>query len=694
MNFRFQLGIGARFIAAGQKYTVIAIREGCLEVRDSQAQTTLMSILDIISLPDFRAFDDDSASISFPTPAIDLDTWNEALELACHLREAITGSPGEYGDPNPIPPKEAYDPTITSLTKRISLKAGELKASESVMWKWKQLYEDFGVFGLIDQRHIRYHPPFQKIDPRVKLVTLKVLDSIKRDSKLTKIILRERIERQLRRDYSEPIKLPSVATLNRYIKSVAQPLGVFKTAKQRKSADNRPDRTFGHFEANRPGQVVVIDSTVLNNFGLDAVTLKWVQIQLTIAMDLYTRSIIAWRFTRTLPRVDAALLLFDTLVPKQVIPGWHDSTHWMYFGVPDEVALFIDDESKPAGVPAVFPETVLVDHGRVFTSEAFRQACLRLGISIQYARRFSPTDKAIVETTFDFIKENFCARLPGFTGADIASRGVNIENKAIYFVSEFDAMFAEWVATHWQQRDHRGLFLPEVPNLDLSPNDLYKEGISRAGFVYTVPNTTIYYELLPCEWRLVTDTGVPIDGLVYDDIRLTNYRNVPSVYGGVHAGKYPIRFDQRDLEHVYFFDYEATPPQWIALRWRGARDQPMPFNDRAVAWAKNLCIERQLDTRNPRVLEASLRYMLDRWEQGLYGTEKERKAMVMRAEKATETLRDQARINAKMIIPDAEIDLGITFGSNDELDMDAIYTMVEEATAQPIGDQHVSPNDF
>jgi hypothetical protein len=45
-----------------------------------------------------------------------------------------------------------------------------------------------------------------------------------------------------------------------------------------------------------------------------------------------------------------------------------------------------------AGVPVLHPETVVINHGKVFISRAFKDACARLGINLQLARTYTPTD--------------------------------------------------------------------------------------------------------------------------------------------------------------------------------------------------------------------------------------------------------------------------------------------------------------
>ncbi|WP_328451967.1 hypothetical protein [Amycolatopsis sp. NBC_00438] len=48
----------------------------------------------------------------------------------------------------------------------------------------------------------------------------------------------------------------------------------------------------------------------------------------------------------------------------------------------------------------IVPETIVVEHGRVFVPAAFTAACAKLGITLQPARKRNPTDKPHVESGF------------------------------------------------------------------------------------------------------------------------------------------------------------------------------------------------------------------------------------------------------------------------------------------------------
>jgi putative transposase len=62
----------------------------------------------------------------------------------------------------------------------------------------------------------------------------------------------------------------------------------------------------------------------------------------------------------------------------------------------------------------VFPEKVIIDHGKAFASQARKDACRRYGISVQDARAYRPTDKPQVEAAFKTIRSGFSQHVAGY----------------------------------------------------------------------------------------------------------------------------------------------------------------------------------------------------------------------------------------------------------------------------------------
>jgi putative transposase len=100
-------------------------------------------------------------------------------------------------------------------------------------------------------------------------------------------------------------------------------------------------------------------------------------------------------------------------------PGWSAALRMSASRLPFERLLDVDARMREAAArPVIVPGQVVIDHGRVFVSETFTRACERLGISIQPARKGTPTDKGVVEATFDAIKTLFAQQVAGFKGAN------------------------------------------------------------------------------------------------------------------------------------------------------------------------------------------------------------------------------------------------------------------------------------
>jgi hypothetical protein len=119
--------------------------------------------------------------------------------------------------------------------------------------------------------------------------------------------------------------------------------------------------------------------------------------ELTYVIDVATRSIcaIALRPAGT-KGVDAALLLARMLVPAPLRPGWPAALGMAKSVLPHAELTEIDPRlGEAAGRPVIAPETIVCDHRKVFISTTFTAACAKLEISLQPARKDTPTDKQL-----------------------------------------------------------------------------------------------------------------------------------------------------------------------------------------------------------------------------------------------------------------------------------------------------------
>ncbi len=708
MALNEKLSIGDHFLYNGDMHKVEGFDGGAITIRSSHGTLATMNITAILSAPDFKLLDRknyEQVDLTTLPTNVPKKLIEKAKKRREHLFEALTGY--KTGDPlnaKETEPKEFYDSALTTLTQRMDTKAKELKMSSSALWKQKKAFETWGLIGLIDQRLLRGTGTSARVSPRIREGINKIYAELTEASNISMASMMRRVERWLKQEYpDEEVEMPSQPTFNALLRSLDRGLRIFDSAKSRREVAGRPRTPYGKLVASRPGEIVIIDTTTLDAFAIDPVTMKWIQVQFTMAYDLYTRSMLDWRFTPVSTKaVDAALLLYGTIQPKLMRDGWPENARWPYVGIPECIALDlmkIESPDRLANGPVVNPETVVVDRGKIYISEAFMAGCTRLEINIQLARPYTPTDKAHIESVFKTVRFKFVENLPGYKGPDLFSRGRNIEGSAFYFIDEIERYFAEWVAIYWHKRHHRGLLFPEVPRLHLSPNDLYEEGLAKAGFIHVVPDQRLYYELLPTEWRTIQHYGVEVHGLLYDGDILEDYRDTESPYKGENTGKWPIRYDPREKSEMYFYD--PSLERWYPLYWTGALYPLRPFDDTTLSYAKFLVKERGGNPRNHNELKTVLNELLNRMDDLVFANQKERKTAAKRAVQAQLSRSERPDISSYSLLgPDDEAYLGglALTGQVDYTDEDAEITEDDlrkvRKLLETVGDDEKDDLDF
>ncbi len=178
--------------------------------------------------------------------------------------------------------------------------------------------------------------------------------------------------------------------------------------------------------------------------------------------------------------------------------------------------------------------------------------------------------KAACERAFGALRTLLFAKLPGYTGVDVADRGTDPEADATLTMSEMEQLIAEFAVRVWQVRS-LGEHAPAWgPGEEHSPNTLLAAAMEQGGFRLQVPRPELYYELLPAHHvKVHPGRGVKIGGLWYGKAcpELRDCQG-PSGRGGKHKDKWVVRADRRDRRQV-FLQGTGDPPQWHVLRWNG-----------------------------------------------------------------------------------------------------------------------------
>ena len=605
-----RVGEWVRFDGDEDQVVALAGTSVRLRSRGGAAQVVLLAFL--LAAADFELLDEQQAVPSVEPFGLLETLPSEVLQQARrwerHIAEVVTGRlPDALEGSQPRP---GYDPAASTVKDRDAVKAAELTAagqptSARTVMRMRLRYAEQGLWGLVDQRFVRGSELVSRADERLVAAIRAELDAQTHASTGTRGRLMRRVSTALDAEHGPGVvPVPGRSAFYELIGVLAGGRHSFGAATTRRSLANRPPAPFTPTLATRPGELVQIDSTpldvmVLLDSGVPG------RPELTMVVDVATRTIAAAVLRPAGTKgVDAALLLARTLVPEPMRPGWSTALRMSASRLPHARLLDIDARLEAAAAkPVIVPETIVIDHGRVFISEVFTRACAKLGISIQPARKGTPTDKPIVERQFSSMGTLFCQHVAGYTGYNVTRRGDRITDEPLWSMAELQDLLDEWIVAGWQHRPHDGLRDPHAPRRAFSPNDAYAAMVAASGYLPMTLSGTDYLELLPVHWRHVNASGITIDYRTYDDVALPHGERSTVAEQG---GRWEVHYDPYDLAHVYV----RTPDRWITAAWTHLPMVGAPFADFTWRHARKLAAARGLpddnETEVARVLDELL----------------------------------------------------------------------------------------
>ncbi|RSS46770.1 DDE-type integrase/transposase/recombinase [Streptomyces sp. WAC08241] len=636
-----------------ERHQVIGFLDTAVRLRSQGGSFQVIVTAELLADPTFRTADavdapevptrDNELTLSPGAlldglPAAEID---RVTELEAHLLEATTGYRSLAAQAEgTAAPRPEYDPDLP-LRQRMAAKAKELGMTDRRLWDVLGAWRAEGLWALVDKRKHKQSNPLAGVDARIIEAILDQHTAEIDDSTGSLDRFHRRVQNRLDAKHGEKtVQLPSRATFHRYTQLLLKGRHTFGASTTRRTTAQQPDRLFGHLVAHRPGEIVLMDSTPLDIRAWDPATDTTHRVELTVALDLATRSLLSWRITpESTNALDVGLLLIDAMTPEPMRPGWGDRLRYDMARIPLPRKLDYHQRlAAGAARPVVFPETLIIDHGKQFDSDVVHRACTRLGINLQLGRKGKPTDKPHVEAVFGTINEQFSKHVAGYKGNNVVQRGKNVEEAARWPIPDLEDFFAEYVVSVYQRRHHDGLVMPGFPDLRLSPNEAYALSVARSGYVACPTDPALYYELLPIQWRTIQPYGIEYQYLTYDADILYRYRKSTSPYPG---GKWPVRVDPRNVLHAYFQD--PADGTWHVLRWTHAGDDQVPFTDVTLREAIRLVTVRGGNPDNQDEVAATLRELQNRTDAPESWTTTDRRRRARDAERARTVARDQHR---------------------------------------------------
>lgn len=599
-----RVGIGTRFVYDGEVFEIVEMHPaGSLSevlARETRTDTVRRLALDEV-WPSARCHlltDDVGAEIgagaehppALKWAAASEEAHRDAREKASHVREVLTGyRSGAAATALRHEPRSCYRSTVPKM-QRMAAKAQELRRGIRTIERWVSAYEAEGEVGLLSGKAVQLalgSLEFALFEETASDVMREYTDL----SKPTMDLVIRHTGARLEATYGRGgVRLPSPATAYRILAKLERMQPLFsKSAKRNRDIAARPARPYGKLHPARPGEYLLMDTTPLDVYAMDPHTLQWVGVELTVSMDWYSRCITGVGLTPTTKSIDVAAVLYQSFRPAPAGADWPPDAVWPPHGVPRSVLIeeqALHPDSVFAATPAIVPETLVVDHGKIYVSEQVTSTCRQLGISIQPARVRVAYDKGPVERFFRTVRQKFLQELPGYKGPDVYSRGVAPEQDAFFFIDELEAHLREWIAAIYHNRPHGGVGEVGLWKLGMSPAQMFEHGIARAGYIEAPRDPDFAYNFLKVEWRTIQPYGVEIDGRKYRGPGLTGYSPGERSPFREHNGHWPFHVDPNDVRFIYFFDCKSTR-QWHALTWDHAVLCDGPMNEDGLHFARD-----------------------------------------------------------------------------------------------------------
>ena len=277
----------------------------------------------------------------------------------------------------------------------------------------------------------------------------------------------------------------------------------------------------------RPLQRVEVDHTKLDLLVVDQerrmpIGRPW----LTLAIDVYSKCIVGIYIGFVPPSYHSVMqCLKHAMSPKTYIRERFPSIKhtWDAYGI---------------------METVVVDNGKEFHSKDFEDACLQLGIVIQYAPVRASWYKPSVERFFGTLNTNLLHQQPGTTFSNIFEKDEYDSNKnAVISYETFEEMVHKWIADIYHQDKHKGIMsIPAV---------VWQTGVQE--FTPALPSNAAELEIMlgMIDTRTITDSGIELHNLIYNDDKLMSIRRR---YKLGTKTKVKVKYDPSDLSIIWVQD--------------------------------------------------------------------------------------------------------------------------------------------
>jgi putative transposase len=406
---------------------------------------------------------------------------------------------------------------------------GSVSASAIYRWMGDYLRSGQDLRALLPAVHERGGKAGSRLRSEVEtLVEIVIQDRYKVQEKVTidevRCELAVRImEENCLRPAHDQLVLPSRATLARRIEA-SRDFQNHATRRDRAAARQASTQYGQTPYPDLPLERVEIDHTRSDLIVIDdRDNLPLGRLTLTYCLDMATRYPLGYYLGFEPPSYLTAMeCLHHTILPKGDVRSQYGTEHeWLAYGVPG---------------------TLVIDNGKEFIGADLEDACLLLGIVLQYTPVQTPIFKAGVERMFGSLNTMLLHTLPGTTFSNPRERGdYDSAQQACVYLSQVDKVLHIFLADIYAERFHRGL--------KGIPARIWADK-TRHGFAPALPPSAEQLPILlgRATTRVLHHYGIEFASLRYNCAELVTLRT------RLRGEKARIKYHPADLSCLHVYD--------------------------------------------------------------------------------------------------------------------------------------------
>jgi putative transposase len=189
------------------------------------------------------------------------------------------------------------------------------------------------------------------------------------------------------------------------------------------------------------------------------------------------------------------------------------------------------------------PELIIVDNGKEFHSLDFEDACLQLGIIVEYAPPGCPEYKGSKERYYETLNTQLLHDAPGTTFSNIFDRAdYDPVRNALIDIESLKKIHHIYMIDIYARQIHKGI--SDVPAR------LWNESISVFPPALPTKGTDLKVLIGHVEYRKVRQQGIELFGLFYNCNELSVLRRETKGH------RIKIKYDPTDISFIYVTDYK------------------------------------------------------------------------------------------------------------------------------------------